>query len=196
MDHKPWGSLRLLLLARCYRESCVLGQHLLMFCSFFFIWLSTYSILIICFVVLRKGELSCVSPLFLQVSDTRCVGVSPPLPPSNSLTVRVNLTQFWRCLPGDRVSSLRLRVRYFPGGTVIKNLPATTGDAGDMGSIAWSGKSPGVGMAIYSSIHGQSGKFCGQRSLAGYSPWGHKESDMTEHNTATHEITSHFKCWS
>ena len=77
---------------------------------------------------------------------------------------------------------------------MIKNLPATTGDAGDMGSIAWSGKSPGVGMAIYSSIHGQSGKFCGQRSLAGYSPWGHKESDMTEHNTATHEITSHFKC--
>ena len=23
-------------------------------------------------------------------------------------------------------------------------------------------------------------KFCGQRSLVGYSPWGHKESDMTE----------------
>ena len=25
------------------------------------------------------------------------------------------------------------------------------------------------------------GEFCGQRSLAGYSPWSHKESDMTEH---------------
>ena len=25
------------------------------------------------------------------------------------------------------------------------------------------------------------GKFHGQRSLVGYSPWGHKESDMTEH---------------
>ena len=24
-------------------------------------------------------------------------------------------------------------------------------------------------------------KFHGQRSLEGYSPWGHKESDMTEH---------------
>ena len=24
------------------------------------------------------------------------------------------------------------------------------------------------------------GKFHGQRNLAGYSPWGHKESDMTE----------------
>ena len=25
------------------------------------------------------------------------------------------------------------------------------------------------------------GKFYGQRSLVGYSPWGHKESDVTEH---------------
>jgi len=30
------------------------------------------------------------------------------------------------------------------------------------------------------------GKFHGQRSLAGYSPWGHKESDMTEHYVYTH----------
>ena len=27
------------------------------------------------------------------------------------------------------------------------------------------------------------GEFHGQRSLAGYSPWGHKESDMTEQLT-------------
>ena len=27
------------------------------------------------------------------------------------------------------------------------------------------------------------GEFHGQRSLAGYSPWGHKESDMTEHTS-------------
>ena len=27
------------------------------------------------------------------------------------------------------------------------------------------------------------GKFHGQRSLMGYSPWGHKESDMTEQLT-------------
>ena len=43
---------------------------------------------------------------------------------------------------------------------------------------------------IFSSVHslipGQStpallpGKFHGQRSLIGFSPWGHKESDMTE----------------
>ena len=34
------------------------------------------------------------------------------------------------------------------------------------------------GMATHSSI--LPGKFHGQRSLAGYSPWGHKESDTTE----------------
>ena len=28
------------------------------------------------------------------------------------------------------------------------------------------------------------GKFHGQRSLVGYSPWGHKELDMTEHTHA------------
>ena len=32
------------------------------------------------------------------------------------------------------------------------------------------------------------GEFHGQRSLAGYSPWGHKESDMTE------RLILHFTC--
>ena len=34
------------------------------------------------------------------------------------------------------------------------------------------------GMATHSPI--LSGEFHGQRSLVGYSPWGHKELDMTE----------------
>ena len=33
------------------------------------------------------------------------------------------------------------------------------------------------------------GKSHGQRSLAGYSPWGHKESDTTEH-LSTHTVSS------
>ena len=33
-------------------------------------------------------------------------------------------------------------------------------------------------MATYSSI--PAGNVHGQRSLAGFSPWGHKKSDMTE----------------
>ena len=33
----------------------------------------------------------------------------------------------------------------FPGGAVVKNLPANTGDAEDLGSVTESGRSPGVG---------------------------------------------------
>ena len=42
-------------------------------------------------------------------------------------------------------------------------------------------------MATHSSI--LAGEFHGQRSLAGYSPWGFKESDMTERLTLS--LTSH-----
>ena len=33
----------------------------------------------------------------------------------------------------------------FPGGSVVKNPPANSGDAGDLGSIPGSGRSPGEG---------------------------------------------------
>ena len=65
----------------------------------------------------------------------------------------------------------------FPGDSVAKNLPA---NAGDSGSIPESGRSPGKG---------HSNPFHGQRSLPGYSPWGHKESDTTEQLTNTLRIT-------
>ena len=42
------------------------------------------------------------------------------------------------------------------------------------------------GMAIHSNI--LAGEFHGQWSLAGYSPWGHKKSDMTERLMRTHTI--------
>ena len=38
------------------------------------------------------------------------------------------------------------------------------------------------------------GEFHGQRSLAGYSPWGHKESDTTEHLTHTYVVFTSFMC--
>ena len=40
----------------------------------------------------------------------------------------------------------------FPSGTVIKNPPASAGDARDAGSIPGSGRSLGGGNATYSSI--------------------------------------------
>ena len=63
----------------------------------------------------------------------------------------------------------------FPDGSGVRNPPA---NAGDVGSISGSGPSPGEGNGNplqYPLL----GKFHGQRSLVGYSPWGHKESEMT-----------------
>ena len=62
---------------------------------------------------------------------------------------------------------------------MVKNWPASAGDARDVSSIPGSGRSPGVGNGKPSPVF-LPGKFHGQRSPVGYSPWGHKESDMTE----------------
>ena len=62
---------------------------------------------------------------------------------------------------------------------MVKNLPANARDARDAGLILGSGRSPGVGNGnpLQYSLSEESH---GQRSPAGYSPWGCKESDMTE----------------
>ena len=62
---------------------------------------------------------------------------------------------------------------------VVKNSPANAGDIRDMGSISRLGRSPGGGNGnpLQYSCHGE---FHGQRSLVGYSPWGHEELDTTE----------------
>ena len=52
-------------------------------------------------------------------------------------------------------------------------------NAGDLGSVPGLGRSPGGGYSNslqYSCLENPHGL----RSLAGYSPWGRKESDMTE----------------
>ena len=62
---------------------------------------------------------------------------------------------------------------------VVKSPPTNAGDIRDAGSISGLGRSPGGGNGNplqYSCLENPHG----QRSLAGYSPWGHKESDMTE----------------
>ena len=67
-------------------------------------------------------------------------------------------------------------VKGFPGGSDGKE-PAC--NAGDLGSILGLGRSPGEGHGNplqYSCLENPHG----QRSLEDYSPWGCKESDMTE----------------
>ena len=68
---------------------------------------------------------------------------------------------------------------------MVKNLPANAGDPGS-GLFPGSGRSSG-GRKWQSTPVFLPGKFQGQRSLAGYSPWGLKELDTTEH---TGPITS------
>ena len=66
-----------------------------------------------------------------------------------------------------------------PGHTVVKDPPAKAGDTGEVGSIPGSGRYPGGGngnLLQYSRLK----KSHGQRSLAGYSPGGHKGSDTIE----------------
>ena len=67
----------------------------------------------------------------------------------------------------------------FPGSTVVKNLPANARDAGDTGSIPGLERSPGVRNGNpfqYSCLENPHG----QKSLAGYSPWGRKELETAE----------------
>ena len=70
----------------------------------------------------------------------------------------------------------------FPHGAVIENTPANTRDAGDWGFDPWVGKIPWRRAWQLTPIF-LPGEFHGQRSLAGYSPSGCKESDTTEQVT-------------
>ena len=66
----------------------------------------------------------------------------------------------------------------FLGSTVIRNLPANAGRSCKFdpwfGNTPWRRKQHSTPVRL-------SGKFHGQRSLVGYSTWGRKELDMTEH---------------
>ena len=71
----------------------------------------------------------------------------------------------------------------FSGSSEVKNLPA---NAGDVGLIPGWGRFPAEGNDYplqYSCLKNPMNRE--DRQAAG-SPWGHKESDMAEHNTAQH----------
>ena len=69
-----------------------------------------------------------------------------------------------------------------PGVASVKNLPANAGDIRDVGSIPGSGRFPWrrEWQPTPAFLPGESH---GQKSLVGYSPRGHKESDTTERLT-------------
>ena len=83
----------------------------------------------------------------------------------------------------------------FPSDSVGRESTCNTGNAGDAGSIPGWKRSPGGGngnQLQYSCLENPHG----QRNLAGYSPQGHKELDMTEQlsSHATVVKTPSFQC--
>ena len=63
---------------------------------------------------------------------------------------------------------------------MVKNPPANAGDARKAGLISGLGRFPWSGEWEPTSVFLPE-KFQGQRSLVGYSPWGRKDLDLTEH---------------
>ena len=96
--------------------------------------------------------------------------------------------------PSLKVHSLKVRIRGtfcirshggFPGGSTGKD---SAYNVGDLGSMPGLGRSPGEGNGYplqYSCLENPHG----QRSLAGYSPWGPKEWDSTERLSTAHSIS-------
>ena len=61
-----------------------------------------------------------------------------------------------------------------------KESTCNAGATGDTSSILGSGRYPGGRRKWQPTLVFLPGEAHGQRSLEGYSPWGHKELDMTE----------------
>ena len=81
-----------------------------------------------------------------------------------------------RIFVSDSLLDLEDNLEGFPGGSDSKESAC---NAGDLGSVPGLGRSPGgrYGNPLqYSCLESPPG----QRSLVGYSPWGHKESDTAE----------------
>ena len=82
-----------------------------------------------------------------------------------------------------------MKIRASLVAQMVKNPPANTGDMRDMGSIPGLGRSPGGGPgnplqnSCLKNPHGE-------KSLAGYSPWGHKESDTWGHKESTERLST------
>ena len=79
------------------------------------------------------------------------------------------------CKESYTTQQLSTQIGNFPGGSVVKNPPAML----EVQIRSWVGKSPWRGKWQPTSVFLPEQKSHGQRSLAGYSLWSCKESDLT-----------------
>ena len=124
----------------------------------------------------RKLQCSklCASFLSLWLSDPLTITHTP-------LSKRSHLTIFYT---GYKSTSPKLDTS-FPGGSVVKNLPANARRSRFdpwMGKIPWRRKWQPSQVLLPGESHGQ-------RTLVGYSPWGRKESDTTEQLSTAQKLT-------
>ena len=124
-------------------------------------------------------------PLSMEISRQEyCSGLPFPAPgdlpnpgiESKSPTLQADALQFEP--PGKFHIYTLPYVKYqgFPGCAVVKNPPVNAGDTGTISAfrkIPWSRKWQPTSVFLPGKLHGQ-------RSLEGYSPRGHKLSDLTE----------------
>ena len=118
----------------------------------------------------ESGKVKVKSPSHVQLSVTPWTAAYQA-PPS----IGFSRQEYWSGVP---LPSLRNKPRI----KQIKQVKNLLASAGDTGSIPGLGRSPGGGHGNplqYSCLENPHE----QRSLAGHSPWGHKESDMTEQST-------------
>ena len=180
--------------------------------------LHSRSLLVISFIYSGRPHSAVKNPLAtqeLQETRVQSLGWEDPLEegmatPSNILALRLPWTE-----EPDSLQSMGLqRVEFlvlcsmsllvinfiysiwsFPGGSVVKNLSANAGDAGDSSLIPGLGGSPGGkngNLLQYSCLE----KSHGQRRLAGYGAaksWT-QLSDRAHTHTHTHTHTTHTVC--
>ena len=125
-------------------------------------------------------SLSCVMYPAITYTKGTCQPRNIPILYSNSYTVYV-LLSMESCSINPLISFVyhTLQTEWASQVvSVVKNPPANAGDMRRRFS-PWVGKIPWRRAWQPTPVF-LPGEFHGQRSLAGYSPWGHKESDTTE----------------
>ena len=138
---------------------------------------------------------TCISEIYsvlllidLWLSFSRCISISASWTLSSCFP-HANLKMYFQCYIKRAIVS----TRGFPGGAVVKNLPAKAGDSRDAESlIPGSGRSPWIRKWQPTPVF-LPGKSHGQRSLAEWSPQSCKESDMTE-QLSTRFLTFYSNC--
>ena len=95
-------------------------------------------------------------------------------------------------LYGYKISGFNLLISGFPGGSDGREFACNAGDLGAMQKTPWVGKTPWR-REWQATLVFLPEEFHGQRILAGYSPWAHKELDKTERYLGkSNTFTFHF----